>query len=299
MNNNKRNISDKSSASANVIHTIAGSESTGSAGGQTDLRVFAAYKCFGFASWTSAVSFLPSKNWEHTFTPYSLDLVQQQLEASLAYKVDAVKIGMLGTLETANCVAQFLKKTYHKTVPIIVDPVLVCKGNSKNTQENPDSDFTVGGTIDKALIENIFPLASVVTPNLEEAEILSGMQKIKTADEMIKAGEEILKLGAKAAIIKGGNRISGKDAIDVLVTNQSSFILSNPKSEKGTVTGAGCTFSAALTAELSKNNALKKGNDFVQDELLEKAFASAKAFTLSAIENAIDSRLPLPAANPF
>ncbi|MDR3127908.1 MAG: bifunctional hydroxymethylpyrimidine kinase/phosphomethylpyrimidine kinase, partial [Bifidobacteriaceae bacterium] len=79
-----------------IIHTIAGSESSGSAGGQTDLRVFADNKCFGYATWTSVVSFLPNQNWNHKFVALDSQLLKEQLEASTAMKPKSVKIGMLG-----------------------------------------------------------------------------------------------------------------------------------------------------------------------------------------------------------
>jgi hydroxymethylpyrimidine/phosphomethylpyrimidine kinase len=131
-----------------------------------------------------------------------------------------------------------------------------------------------------------------VTPNLEEAQILSNIRHIKNTDEMLEAGKQILQLGCQAVVIKGGNRLAafhqnepaGKQAIDVLVTADSSLILTQPINKLGVITGAGCTFSSALAVSLAK------------DKTIEEAFEFAKNYTLQAINLAIFSKLPIASA---
>ncbi|MDR3152613.1 MAG: hydroxymethylpyrimidine/phosphomethylpyrimidine kinase [Bifidobacteriaceae bacterium] len=298
------NASSEQKNQAPIIHTIAGSESSGSAGGQVDLRVFADNKCFGLASFTSIVSFMPKLNWQHIFTAISPDLLKQQLQASTAHKPNCIKIGMLGDIQTIDIVAQFLGKHISKKTPIVVDPVLVCKGESaqssdvevnnlsKNTQTENAQIRNASQKIDQALQEKIIPLADVITPNLEEAEILSGIKHIKNTEDILLAGKQILQLGCRAVIIKGGNRLAalhpsepaGKQAIDILITPDSSSILAQPINKLGVITGAGCTFSAALACSLA------------QKKNLEEAFAHAKNYTYQAIINSVYSKLPLVSA---
>ena len=152
---------------------------------------------------------------------------------------------MLGTPATIDAVAESLKKQTWTNV--VLDPVLICKGQEPGAALDTDT----------ALRDKILPLATVVTPNHFEALTLSGMEKIETVDDLIEAAKLIQAQGPGAVIVKGGVSIAGPDAVDVLFDGTEVTILSAPKVGELRVSGAGCTFAAAVTAELAKGATIK------------------------------------------
>lgn len=230
----------------NTAFVIAGSEATGGAGIQVDLKTFQQLGVYGMGAITCIVSFDPNNNWAHRFVPVDPQVIQDQIEAATScHDVSTVKIGMLGTPATIAAVAESLQKQAWTNV--VLDPVLICKGQEPGAALDTDT----------ALRDQILPLATVVTPNHFEALTLSGMEKIETVDDLIEAAKLIHAQGPAAVIVKGGVSIAGPDAVDVLFDGTEVTILSAPKVGELRVSGAGCTFAAAVTAELAKGATIK------------------------------------------
>jgi len=225
--------------------TVAGSDSSGGAGIQADLKTFQELGCYGMSSLTVMVAMNPN-GWTHSKFPIEPKAVQAQMFTALdGVGISAMKTGMLPTAEIITLVAETVKD---RNVPfLVVDPVMVCKGaNEPLYPENTD-----------AYKQSLVPLATVVTPNLFEASQLSGIETIATEDDMKEAAKRIHALGAKAVIIKGGKGISTTEAIDILYDGIDFCVYRVPKFTDKYTHGAGCTFSAALTAGLAKGHSLR------------------------------------------
>lgn len=227
-------------------YVIAGSEATGGAGIQADLRAFQALGVYGMGTITCIVSFDPNNNWAHRFVPVDPQVIAAQVEAATScHDLDVVKIGMLGTPDTIDVVADVLER--HPWRHIVLDPVLICKGQEPGAALDTD----------KALTAQILPHATVITPNLFEAQTLSGMDSITSEAELIEAAKRIHELGPRFVVAKGGVELPGPDAIDVLYDGEHTTVLRAPKIGENRVSGAGCTFAAAITAELVKGNSVE------------------------------------------
>ncbi len=224
-----------------VTLTIAGSEATGGAGAQADLKTFQQLGTFGMVALTCIVSFDPKADWAHRFVPVNPQVIADQLEAQLAcYDVQTVKIGMLGTPATIDTVAGVLRsKTWTN---VVLDPVLICKGQEPGAALDTDN----------ALKESVLPLATFVTPNQFEAMSLSGMSAIDSEDDLVEAARRIHDSCGAAVLAKGGVRLAGPDAIDVFYDGTTCEVLRAPKIGEVAVSGAGCSLAAAVTAELAK-----------------------------------------------
>ncbi|MCC2315526.1 bifunctional hydroxymethylpyrimidine kinase/phosphomethylpyrimidine kinase [Cellulomonas xiejunii] len=252
-----------------LAYVIAGSEATGGAGIQADLRTFQSLGAFGLGTVTCIVSFDPANDWGHRFFPVPADVIAAQIEAATAaYALDVVKIGMLGTPATIDVVAEGLRSQPWRHV--VLDPVLICKGQEAGAALDTDN----------ALREQVVPLATVVTPNLFEARALSGMETIETVEQLTEAARRIQQLGPRAVVAKGGVELPGDDAVDVLVDGDEVTVLRAPKVGQERVAGAGCTLAAAITAELAKGAEVAD------------AVAAAKRFVTSGIEGRLAGRAP-------
>ncbi|MBO0899340.1 bifunctional hydroxymethylpyrimidine kinase/phosphomethylpyrimidine kinase [Cellulomonas sp. zg-ZUI222] len=239
-----------------LAYVIAGSEATGGAGIQADLRTFQELGAFGLGTLTCIVSFDPANDWGHRFFPVPPEVIAAQMEAAAAaYDLDVVKIGMLGTPATIDVVAEGLRRQPWRHV--VLDPVLICKGQEPGAALDTDN----------ALREQIVPLATVVTPNLFETRALSGMDTIETVEQLTEAARRIQQLGPRYVVAKGGVELPGDDAVDVLVAGDDVTVLRTPKVGEERVAGAGCTLAAAITAELAKGAevgaAVERAKDFV------------------------------------
>ncbi|MCH8614008.1 hydroxymethylpyrimidine/phosphomethylpyrimidine kinase [Arsenicicoccus dermatophilus] len=255
-----------------VALTIAGSEATGGAGAQTDLKTFQALGTFGMAALTCIVSFDPKAGWGHRFVPVEAQVIADQLEAQLAtYDVDAVKVGMLGTPVTIETVAQVLREL--RPERLVLDPVLICKGQEPGAALDTDT----------ALKEQVLPLVTFVTPNHFEALSLSGLDAIESEDDLARAARIIHERSGAAVLAKGGVCLAGPDAVDVFYDGSTLEVLREPKVGDLAVSGAGCTLAAAVTAELAKGATA-----------LEAA-RSAKSFVRQAIVDRMPSRAPFEA----
>jgi hydroxymethylpyrimidine/phosphomethylpyrimidine kinase len=215
--------------------TIAGSDSGGGAGIQADLKAFAAAGCFG----TTAIVALTAQNTLGVTAVQELPpgFVEAQLEAVFSdIGVDAAKTGMLFSRELIDTVADFLAT--HR-VPLVVDPVMVASSGAKLLQDDAA----------EALVDRLFPLATVVTPNLMEAEALAGEGSRR------ELAERIHELGALAVIVTGGH---GEDAVDHLFDGVHHVEIEVERHDVAATHGAGCTHSATLAALLSKGVALEE-----------------------------------------
>jgi len=244
-----------------LAYVIAGSEATGGAGLQVDLKTFQQLGVYGIGTLTCIVSFDPKNNWAHRFVPVDPQVIADQFEAAnAAHDLDTVKIGMLGTPATIQVVAEALASKPWRHV--VVDPVLICKGQEPGAALDTDN----------ALKSLILPLATVVTPNNFEAKALSGMDRLETVDDLAEAGRRILAAGPRAVVVKGGMDFPGPDAVDVLVQAEpggaaSVAVFRTAKIGQARVSGAGCTFAAAITAHLAKGadmtTAVRQAKDMV------------------------------------
>lgn len=252
--------------------TIAGSEATGGAGAQADLKTFQELGTYGIAALTCIVSFDPKDSWNHRFMPVDPQVISDQLEAiQTAYDLSTVKIGMLGTPATIEAVAKALQS--QEWTNIVLDPVLICKGQEPGAALDTD----------QALKAQILPLATFVTPNHFESMSLSGMDSIESVEDLQEAARRIHQASGATVLAKGGVRLEGEDAVDVFYDGETMEVLRAPKVGEVAVSGAGCTLAAAITAELAK------GATPLQ------AARTAKAFVTEGIRNRVSSNAPFEA----
>lgn len=229
--------------------TVAGSDSGGGAGVQADLKTFSALGVFGVCAITSITA-------QNTIAITAIqdvrpDIVKAQIDAVVQdIGVDAAKIGMLHTIETIETVAEQMD---NRGFPTVVDPVMVSKDGTRLLEKNAV----------KTLVKSLIPLATVVTPNAIEAELLSGI-KIRNLDDAKVAAKEISRLGPKAVIVKGGH-ISGDKAIDVLFYEDKFKLFETERIKTTTTHGTGCTFSSAIAAELAKGNTITEAVQVAKD----------------------------------
>lgn len=256
-----------------ITLTIAGSEATGGAGAQADLKTFQQLGTYGITALTCIVSFDPKDNWNHRFVPVDAQVIADQLEAvqsCYAGSLDTVKLGMMGSPATIDTVAAALESQEWKH--IVLDPVLICKGQEPGHALDTD----------EALKARLLPLATFVTPNHFEAESLAGMS-ISSVEDLKEAARRIHAASGAAVLAKGGVRLEGPDAVDVYYDGETLEVLSTPKVGEVAVSGAGCSLAAAITAELAKGAAP-----------LEAAKA-AKAFVTEGIKARVSSNAPFDA----
>jgi len=234
--------------------TIAGSDTSGGAGIQADLKTFQELGVYGMTALTVIATMDPKNNWSHGVFPIGMNVLETQLDTALSVGIDAVKTGMLATVETA---ARRIKESGIKHV--VIDPVMVCKGEDEVL--NPE----VAGALRNVLT----PLATVVTPNLFEASQLAQTAPIKTIDDMKEAAVKIHHLGAQYVMIKGGSKLQSEKAVDVLFDGKDIKIYESDKINTSYTHGAGCTFSAAITAELAKGKAVLEAIEVAKEFITE------------------------------
>jgi hydroxymethylpyrimidine/phosphomethylpyrimidine kinase len=216
--------------------TIAGSDSGGGAGIQADLKTFAAHGVFG----TSAITAVTAQNtlgvtaWQ----AMPADLVTAQIEAVAGdFDLHAVKVGMLATAAIVEAVAAAIVEL--DLPDVVVDPVMVATGGDRLLEEDAI----------EAIKRELMPHTRVLTPNVPEAEALSGMG-IASVDDMRSAARRILAGGPRVVLVKGGH-LEGPESVDVVVTAHDSFELRRPRVETTSTHGTGCTLSSAIAANLA------------------------------------------------
>jgi pyridoxine kinase len=227
--------------SLNKVLTIAGSDTSGGAGIQADLKTFQELGVYGMTALTTIVTMDPKNHWHHNVFPIALSTLETQLETILSVGVDAMKTGMLGSVEIIELAAKVIDE--NGIANVVIDPVMICKGE----------DEVLHPETAEALRDVLVPRATVVTPNLFEASQLAGVAPICSMDDMKAAAEKIHSLGAKYVLIKGGSKLGGTDkAVDLLYDGVEHMWFETDKINTTYTHGAGCTYSAAITAELAK-----------------------------------------------
>ncbi len=246
--------------------TIAGSDPTGGAGLQADLKVFRAFGVHGL----SVASALTAQNTEgvDSVLPIEKDFFRRQLNVVLSdIKPDALKTGMLYSSFTVDIIADAVKK--HSLKNLVVDPVTVSSSGMSLVEE---------GTLDM-IREQLFPLARIITPNIYEASVFTGMA-IDTVDDMEAAARKLKDMGPEIIIITGGHLETL--ALDVYYAGSDFFRLESAKTE-GEFHGTGCAFSSALTALLAIGHvpleAARRTKEFI-NEAIKKAYYLGKGMGL-------------------
>lgn len=225
-----------------IALTIAGSDSGGGAGIQADLKTFAALGVHG----TSAITCITAQNPRGVIgiQPIRADMVRRQIEAVFAeLRPAAVKTGMLFSTHIIRVVAEFFEKG--KRPPLVVDPVMIATSGA----------VLLKPSAIRALKERLLPLATLVTPNLDEAQLLVG-HKLRTLEDLLDAAEEIHERFGCAALVKGGHLKLGKDAVDVLFAGKQFTVLKARRVQGVSTHGTGCTYSAAIAGFLARGESL-------------------------------------------
>ncbi len=239
------------------VLSIAGSDSSGGAGIQADLKTFSAHGVFGM----TVITAVTAQNTQGVFAVQDIDqeVIAKQIEAIFDdIEVDAVKIGMVSQVQTIEIIAKQLRKYAPQT--IVVDPVMVSKSGYHLL--NQDAQAT--------LIKELLPLAAIVTPNLPEAEVIT-QRPIKTLKQMEEAAKAIFHLGAKNVLLKGGHLED--DSTDILYDGQEFLHFSSARINTKNTHGTGCTLSSAITANLALGYKI------------DQAVAMAKEYITIAIEH--------------
>lgn len=244
-----------------IALTIAGSDSGGGAGIQADLKTFHQFGVFG----TSAIVALTAQNTRGVRAVHTAPVafVRQQLDA-LADDLppDAVKTGMLAETELVRLVADVVRERGWR--PLVVDPVMAATSG--------DRLLTAAAEI--VVREELVPLATIVTPNLDEAELLT-RSVVRDVDAMERAGRTLLELGAGAALIKGGH-LSGPLIVDLLVSPRGARRFERPRIRTTSTHGTGCTLSAGIAAGLALGRPLDDAVEAAID-FVHRAMESAPA----------------------
>ena len=218
--------------------SIAGFDGSGGAGIQADLKTFSAFGCYGMTILTA----LPVQNTCGVKSCYELPLqaIDEQLTTIFEdIRPDSIKIGMLFKSEIIELVANFLKNNA-EDIPIVLDPVIVAKSG----------DYLLQPEALESLKINMIPLATLITPNLPEAEALLGVSPIKE-DEMLTLAQQLLELGCQNVLLKGGH-LAGMHSNDLLLTDQKeAHWFKTLRILSKNTHGTGCTLSAAIAAGLA------------------------------------------------
>jgi hydroxymethylpyrimidine/phosphomethylpyrimidine kinase len=239
-----------------VALTIAGSDPSGGAGLQADLKTFAAHGVYGVSTVTAITAQTTRGVLESA--PLPADRVSAQIEALAGdFSIAAVKLGLLATDAIVEAVAAAI--TSLDLPAVVVDPIVIASSGHRLL----DADGVL------TLRNELLPHAYVVTPNVPEASLLTGMP-IRTRDEMKRAAEALHRLGPHAVVIKGGH-LAEDEAVDVLFDGRTFHEFAGPRIAGATAHGTGCAFSAALAARLALG------------EPLVEAVAAAKRYVAGAL----------------
>ena len=236
-----------------IALTIAGSDSGGGAGIQADLKTFAALRLFG----TTVITAITAQN---SLTVSDIEnlpprIVAAQMDAVLSdFPVNAAKTGMLSCEETILCVCDGIRR--HGITRLVVDPVMIAQSGAS----------LIDAEAVAAIRQELLPLALLVTPNIPEAERLSG-GPVKSVDDMASAARIIAGFGPKTVLVKGGHMIEGDVVTDILFANGAITRFDSPRIPTENTHGTGCTLSAAIAAELAAGSelpeAVRKGRQYL------------------------------------
>lgn len=241
---------------------IAGSDPSGGAGIQADIKTVTALG--GYAA--AAITALTVQNTKGVSAAHAVapDIIAAQIEAVMSdIGADAIKIGMIGELDAAKVIEKTLKK--YPSAPAVLDPVLAATSGDALAKDG----------VAAFIRDRLVPLAAIVTPNMDEAAALTGLT-VDSRDVMIEAGQRLVARGAGAALIKGGH-MSGETVEDALVSAEGERIYSNPRIDTTSTHGTGCTLASAIATGLAQGmplqTAVKRAVDYVH-----KAIATAPGY---------------------
>lgn len=239
------------------VLTIAGSDSGGGAGIQADLKTFAALGCYGM----SAITALTAQNTVGVqgIHPVPSEFLKAQIQSVVEdIGVDAIKIGMLHAPGIVEVVAWAID--HYRLTHVVLDPVMVATSG----------DRLIANETVQVLVRELFPRVSVITPNLDEAALLLG-RDIADADALTAAAQDLLGMGAKAVLLKGGH-LAGDEVVDLLLQSSGPALrLASQRIASRNVHGTGCTLSSAIAAHLALGHSL------------DEAVRLARTFILGAI----------------
>lgn len=240
------------------VLTFAGAAAGGSAGIQADLKTFQEFDVYGMSVITAIVGRHPET--DKNVHPQTIEAIEAQFAtANVQVGFDALKTGMLFSKEVIETAAKLIASIDIEHV--VVDPVMVGKLDSKLLKDDAI----------EALKDKLIPLATVITPNMTEASILLNDRKLSSADDLKQAAIDLHQLGPKYVLVKGG-RLDGP-AVDVLFDGETMMTLTAPRIHTDNTSGAGCTYSAAITANLAKGKSI------------QESVHIAKSFITTAIEH--------------
>jgi hydroxymethylpyrimidine/phosphomethylpyrimidine kinase len=271
-----------------IALTIAGSDSGGAAGIQADLKTFHQFGVYG----TSAITAVTAQNTIGVSAWLALPaaLVAKQIDALAEdLRPAAIKTGMLGSREIVEAVAERI--AHHRLTTYVLDPVMVATSGDRLLDRDAE----------QLIARRLVPLALLVTPNLNEAEILVGGQ-VRTPDQMERAGRALVAMGARAALVKGGHLADGTTIVDVLVhagggRAASARRFNHERIDTTSTHGTGCTLSAAITAGLALGRPLEQavadGLDFVH-----RAIAAAPGLGSGKGHGPLNHFVPAPPRPP-
>lgn len=240
------------------VMTVAGSDSGGGAGIQADLKTIAALGAYG----TSTITSVTAQNTRRVVSVFDVpvDMVKQQFDTVISdIGADAIKTGMLSSSLIIDAVATKIRE--HAVKNLIVDPVMVSKGGDRLLQEDALN----------ALKTKLLPLATLITPNVEEAGVLVG-RKLETLDDIRSAAEEIVDMGSSACVVTGG--ISPGPATDFLYDGDELKAFSGGRIPSNNTHGTGCTFASACAVYIARG------------ELVKDSVAQAKRYVTNSIKAA-------------
>ncbi|MFC0345554.1 bifunctional hydroxymethylpyrimidine kinase/phosphomethylpyrimidine kinase [Epilithonimonas hispanica] len=241
------------------VLTIAGFDGSGGAGIQADIKTISALGCYA----TSVLTALPVQNTQGVRNIFSIPVqaVSEQIESILDdIFPEAIKIGMVHTPELVETIVETLAK--YKKVPIVFDPVMVATSGHRLIEEE---------TI-QTIIEKLFPISDIITPNMDEASILANME-VKTLEDMKIAGKNIKKLGCKHILLKGGHQTTEK-ITSLFYSNKEGFqTFESLKLNTKNTHGSGCTLSSAIASFIAQGKSMDRAvalaQNYVSEAILE------------------------------
>ncbi|MHA6253063.1 bifunctional hydroxymethylpyrimidine kinase/phosphomethylpyrimidine kinase [Oceanobacillus sp. CAU 1775] len=240
------------------VLTIAGAAAGGSAGIQADLKTFQELDVYGMTVITAIVGRHPET--DKNVHPQTIEAIEAQFDTAMRQVgTEAIKTGMLFSKEVIERTAELIRES--EIPSIVIDPVMVGKLDSKLLKDDAI----------EAMKEKLLPLATIITPNIPEASFLLDDRKITNVEDLKQAAIDLYELGSKYVLVKGG-RLSGP-AVDVLYDGETLTLFTAPRIDTVNTSGAGCSYSAAITAFLAKG------------ESVEYAVEHAKRFVTTAIQH--------------
>ena len=273
-------------SSVPVALTIAGSDSSAGAGIQADLKTFSALGVYGLTAITCVVAETPGK--VSRIEPLSAEIVREQIEVlAKSFPIAAMKTGLLCSAEIVSAVARAIVDLAR--IPIVVDPVMIA--TSGDQLLDPEAV--------EAYEKELFPLATLITPNLDEASKLLG-EKIQDRQAMERAARALSKKYSAAILLKGGH-LTGDHAVDLLIADGKITEFSAPFVRDVATHGTGCTYSAAITAGLARGFSLEvsiqRAKDFVT-ESIRNHFSWGGVHALRVIPSRADNASPARTEGP-